>query len=59
MKKTYIIPAVQVVTMHATSMLATSNRQQSIDGVSTYDDGGDISGTKGNDVGNIWGDDDE
>ena len=59
MKKTYIIPEVQVVMMHATSMLATSNRQQSIDGVSTYDSGGDISGTKGNDVGNIWNDDDE
>ena len=59
MKKNYIIPAVQVVIMHATSMLATSNRQQSTDGVSTYDSGGDITGTKGNAVGNIWDDDDE
>ena len=58
MKKTYIIPAVQVVKMHATSMLATSEKVNLGD-AKDYEEGGTITGTKGNDVGNIWDDDDE
>lgn len=58
MKKTYIIPAVQVVKMHATSMLATSEKVNLGD-AENYSGGGTLTGTKGNAVGNIWDDDDE
>ena len=56
MKKTYIIPAVQVISVHTTSILALSVK---LDEAEEYNEGGTLTGTKGNAVGNIWDDDDE
>ena len=57
MKKTYIEPSVQVISMHAMTMLAMS---VDLNHAESHTTGGDLTGTKSNGFGsNIWGDDEE
>ena len=56
MKKTYIEPSVQVVSMHVTSIIAFSDGKQSLGDARTYDGGGTISGVKTNNY-NVWDED--
>ena len=48
MKKTYIIPAVQVIAMHATSMLAGSNTSLNLGAAEEHSTGGTLTGAKDN-----------
>ena len=55
MKKTYIEPSVQVVSMHVTSIIALSTNQ-SLGAAEEYTSGGTISGVKTNNY-NVWDED--
>lgn len=57
MKKIYLTPALQVFSVNTTSSMLTVSVDTS--NAKDYKEGGTITGTKGNDVGNIWDDDDE
>lgn len=57
MKKIYLTPALQVISVNTTSSMLTVSVDTSK--AEDYTGGGTITGTKGNNVGNIWDDDDE